>query len=221
MILSRYCTHTLTDLTDNGVLIPEAILTACLARDAAEKAHRRRLAQQLLQAREQRRQARARDRRLAAHRWRRQKACARKLYSRAQEQGAQTALQWLGDERQWEQTVYRQAMQHACSALADHLASQLPTLDWAGVLENQLTALLATPGMVPPLRLRVPAEQEAALRESLAHFSLQIAALPDNETGCAWLENDVVRVRIPLADQLTSLTEQLAALLTGENDGRC
>lgn len=220
MIVSRYCTHIIDLCSSGDALISEATLTELLALDSQEKRIRQREAALLAEMQDKQQRIRSRDRRLAAHRLKRQKVYARRLYLKAQAKGQRAALQWLVEEQQWEKEVISIVMNKVCSALTAHLQEQIPELAWEKVLQARLRKILQHPGITHPLKLRVPAEMEMKLAETAATLSLTLEALPEGVSGYAWIENEVVRVKIPLEQQLDSLLESLQPLkLVGGRDG--
>jgi hypothetical protein len=219
VIISRYCIQKIAFIASEDVLIPSTTLTHFMDLETREQEFRNRALQLLLDIRAKRRRIQARDRRLAAHRQRRQKAREKEIYLEAKIKGSRAALEWLVDEQQWQKDVLSASMNKACALLGQHLAAQRPEIPWQEVLLAQLPEILKQAGDQQCLVLRVPVGMVEMLKGHLLGYSLVLEGLPEGETGFAWVESATARVRIPLEEQLDTLLHCLS--LGGRQDGRC
>jgi len=212
VIKSKFCLSRLPLTLNGDAALPADTLDAFFSLEGLRQQVRQRAADILRDARNQRHTQRARDRRLFAHRQRRQRLCAKRVYLRAREQGLKASLQWLVDEQQWAQDVARHLMQKTCEQIAVHLQAQIPSLPWENVLQQQLPTLMEEMASGQRLILRLAPTLIEKAQKSLTDLPLIYAPLPEGEEGFAWLENGTARVAIPLTAQLDDLFYQLENL---------
>lgn len=221
MIITRYCTRKLGVRLDAALLLESDSLDALLSLDAEERGAKERIHAYLHQARRTRHQNRARDRRLLAQRQRSHMRRERRRFEEAEEQGRRAAVQWLVSEQVWEKQVMCRLMASVGRGLADHLQALLPGLDWSDMLAQQLPALIEGMQQDMGLVLRVPDESLSRVTEKLAPLPVRVVPLGQNTADVAVLENDLMRVEIPLSRQFDDILKQLRQLdRCGGDDGR-